>query len=44
MRQVLTELRNTGTTKAARNIMVTFKDFNELMNLDQFMDLERRYA
>jgi carboxyvinyl-carboxyphosphonate phosphorylmutase len=44
MRQVLTELRNTGTTKAARNIMVTFKDFNELMSLDQFMDLERRYA
>jgi carboxyvinyl-carboxyphosphonate phosphorylmutase len=44
MRQVLTELRNTGTTKAARNIMVTFKDFNELMNLDQFMDLERKYA
>jgi carboxyvinyl-carboxyphosphonate phosphorylmutase len=44
MRQVLTELRNTGTTKAARNIMVTFEDFNELMNLDQFMDLERRYA
>ncbi|HZA47728.1 MAG TPA: oxaloacetate decarboxylase [Nitrososphaera sp.] len=44
MRQVLTELRNTGTTKDARNIMVTFKDFNEFMNLDHFVDLERRYA
>jgi 2,3-dimethylmalate lyase len=44
MRQVLTELRNTGTTKDARNIMVTFKDFNKFMNLDHFVDLERRYA
>jgi carboxyvinyl-carboxyphosphonate phosphorylmutase len=44
MRQVLTELKNTGTTKDTRNIMVTFKDFNEFMNLDHFVDLERRYA
>jgi 2,3-dimethylmalate lyase len=44
MRKVLTELKNTGTTKDARNIMVTFKDFNQFMNLDHFVDLERRYA
>jgi carboxyvinyl-carboxyphosphonate phosphorylmutase len=44
MKQVLTELKNTGTTKDTRNIMVTFKDFNEFMNLDHFIDLERRYA
>lgn len=44
MRHVLTELKNTGTTKDTRNIMVTFKDFNEFMNLDHFVDLERRYA
>ena len=44
MKQVLTELKNTGTTKDARNIMVTFKDFNQFMNLDQFVDLERRYT
>jgi carboxyvinyl-carboxyphosphonate phosphorylmutase len=44
MKQVLTELKNTGTTKDTRNIMVTFKDFNEFMNLDHFVDLERRYA
>ncbi|MDQ3998774.1 MAG: isocitrate lyase/PEP mutase family protein [Thermoproteota archaeon] len=44
MRQVLTELKNTGTTKDTRKIMVTFKDFNEFMNLDHFVDLERRYA
>lgn len=44
MRQVLTELKNTGTTKDARNIMVTFKDFNRFMDLDHFVDLEKRYA
>jgi 2,3-dimethylmalate lyase len=44
MRQVLTELKNTGTTKEARNIMVTFKDFNRFMDLDHYRDLEKRYA
>jgi methylisocitrate lyase len=44
MRQVLTELKNTGTTKEGRNIMVTFKDFNQFMDLDHFRDLEKRYG
>jgi methylisocitrate lyase len=44
MRQVLTELKNTGTTKEGRNIMVTFKDFNQFMDLDHFRDLEKRYS
>jgi 2,3-dimethylmalate lyase len=44
MRQVLTELKNTGATKEARNIMVTFKDFNQFMELDHFRDLEKRYG
>jgi hypothetical protein len=41
---VLTELKNTGTTKDARNIMVTFKDFNRFMDLEHFVGLEKRYA
>jgi 2-methylisocitrate lyase-like PEP mutase family enzyme len=44
MRQVLTELRNTGATRDARNMMVTFKDFNQFMDLDRFINLEKRYA
>lgn len=44
MKRVLTELKNTGTTKEARDIMVTFKDFNQFMNLDHFVDLESRYG
>jgi methylisocitrate lyase len=44
MRQVLTELKNTGTTKEARNIMVTFTEFNRFMDLDHYRDIEKRYA
>jgi carboxyvinyl-carboxyphosphonate phosphorylmutase len=44
MRQVLTELKNTGATIDARNTMVTFKDFNQFMDLDRFIDLENRYT
>jgi 2,3-dimethylmalate lyase len=44
MRQVLTELKNTGTTKEGRSIMVTFKDFNQFMDLDHFANLEKRYT
>jgi 2,3-dimethylmalate lyase len=44
MRQVFTELKNTGATKEARNTMVTFKDFNQFMDLDNFRDLEKRYG
>jgi hypothetical protein len=41
---VLTELKNTGTTKEARRIMVTFKDFNQFMDLDHFATLEKKYT
>jgi carboxyvinyl-carboxyphosphonate phosphorylmutase len=44
MRQVLTELKNTGTTKETRSIMVTFKDFNQFMDLDHFATLEKKYT
>ncbi|MDQ5842104.1 MAG: oxaloacetate decarboxylase [Thermoproteota archaeon] len=44
MRQVLTELKNTGTTKETRSIMVTFKDFNQFINLDHFATLEKKYT
>lgn len=43
MRQVLTELKKTGTTKESRNIMVRFKDFNQFIDLDHYRGLENRY-
>ncbi|HKX81699.1 MAG TPA: isocitrate lyase/PEP mutase family protein [Nitrososphaera sp.] len=44
IQQVLTELKETGATKRTRKMMVTFKDFNRFVELDKFMDLERRYS
>jgi carboxyvinyl-carboxyphosphonate phosphorylmutase len=43
MREVMTELKKTGTTKETRKIMVTFKDFNRFVDLGKYMDLEERY-
>jgi carboxyvinyl-carboxyphosphonate phosphorylmutase len=44
MRQVLTELKKTGATRQTRKLMVTFKDFNQFVDLTKFMNLEKRYS
>jgi methylisocitrate lyase len=44
IREVLTELKKTGTTKETRRMMVTFKDFNRFVDLGKYMDLEKRYT
>ena len=44
MRQVLTELKKTGATRQTRKLMVTFKDFNQFVDLSKFMKLEKRYS
>jgi 2,3-dimethylmalate lyase len=44
MHAVLSELRNTGTTNQAKKNMVTFREFNDLVGLQYYMDLEKRYA
>lgn len=44
MREVFTELKKTGYTKKTRRMMVTFKDFNQFVDLQRYMDLEKRYS
>jgi 2,3-dimethylmalate lyase len=44
MREVLTELKKTGTTNETRKNMVTFRDFNRFVDLGKYTDLEKRYA
>ncbi len=44
MREVLTELKKTGTTRQTRKMMVTFKDFNRFVDLDRYMGLEKRFT
>jgi methylisocitrate lyase len=37
-------LKQTGTTMDLREKMIKFKEFNELVELDKYMDMERKYA
>jgi 2-methylisocitrate lyase-like PEP mutase family enzyme len=44
MREALKGLKENGTTEKARKTMVTFNEFNKLVELQRYKDLERRYA
>lgn len=44
MREVLKELKATGATKETKKMMVTFKDFNRFVDLQKYLDLEKRYS
>ncbi|PWU82315.1 MAG: carboxyvinyl-carboxyphosphonate phosphorylmutase [Candidatus Nitrosopolaris wilkensis] len=42
--KVFSELKKTGSTEHGRGMMVTFNEFNKLVDLQRYMELERRYA
>jgi len=42
--KVFSELKKTGTTDQGRGIMVTFNEFNKFVDLQKYMELEKRYA
>lgn len=44
IQKVFSELKKTGTTDHGRGMMVTFNEFNKLVDLQRYMELERRYA
>lgn len=37
-------LKRTGTTKSIKEKMMKFREFNELVELDKYMEMENRYA
>ncbi|WP_458746811.1 isocitrate lyase/PEP mutase family protein [Candidatus Nitrosocosmicus sp. T] len=37
-------LKETGTTKSLKHKMMQFKEFNKLVNLDKYMNMEKKYA
>ncbi|KAG2477778.1 MAG: putative Carboxyvinyl-carboxyphosphonate phosphorylmutase [Nitrosopumilales archaeon] len=41
---ILKELKKTGTTKKLRNRLVNFDQFNDLVELQKFRKLEKRYG
>lgn len=41
--QVLSELRQSGTSSAIRDQMLSFNEFNQLVGLDEYLKLDQRY-
>jgi methylisocitrate lyase len=37
-------LKQSGTTKGVVNTMMKFKEFNDLVQLDKYMEMEKKYA
>ena len=44
LKQVFHHLKTRGTTKDSRRRMVTFRDFNKLLGLEEYIKLEKRYS
>jgi len=43
VKDYLTELKTKGTTSSRINKMISFKEFNELIGLQDYLDLEKKY-
>jgi carboxyvinyl-carboxyphosphonate phosphorylmutase len=44
MKQVYEELHRSGSTSSEREKMITFEEFNRLVNLQKYIDLEHKYT
>ena len=42
--RILAELRQTGATRKSKKSAVSFDQFNEIVNLSKFMNMESRYG
>jgi 2,3-dimethylmalate lyase len=44
IKQTLQNLKKTGTTRELKNKMITFQEFNDLVNLSNYNKLEKKYS
>jgi 2,3-dimethylmalate lyase len=44
IKQTLQSLKKTGTTRELKNKMITFREFNDLVNLSNYNKLEKKYS
>jgi 2,3-dimethylmalate lyase len=44
MKKIFSDLKKKGTTQDCRNIMVDFAEFNELVELQKYMDMDHKYS
>ena len=43
MKKIFSDLKKNGTTKNSRDIMLDFNEFNELVELSKFMQMDKKY-
>jgi len=43
MKTIFFDLKKNGTTRNSRNIMLDFNEFNELVELSKFMQMDEKY-
>jgi carboxyvinyl-carboxyphosphonate phosphorylmutase len=43
MKTIFSDLKKNGTTKNSRNIMLDFNEFNDLVELSKFMQMDQKY-
>lgn len=44
MKKIFSDLKQTGSTQICRDIMMNFGEFNELIELQKFMDMDKKYS
>ena len=44
MKNIFSSLKQTGSTQKCRDIMMNFGEFNELIELQKFMDMDHKYS
>ncbi len=44
MKEIFSKLKETGSTKDSRQIMLDFSEFNDLVELGKFMEMETKYT
>jgi carboxyvinyl-carboxyphosphonate phosphorylmutase len=44
MKNIFSSLKQTGSTQICRDIMMNFGEFNELIELQKFMDMDHKYS
>lgn len=43
MKKIFSQLKRTGSTKGSKHMMLDFNEFNELVELPRFMQMEKKY-
>jgi hypothetical protein len=44
MKKIFSSLKQTGSTQICRDIMMNFVEFNDLIDLQVFMDMDHKYS